>query len=228
MGIISIGKGCGQTHFVRDPSFLNINRITKEMLNITLNTTMYMCVVFFILTEIVVNVTPATHSVRLHGMSGHFSSTNYPRNYTNNYFCTYYINGPQRSTVCIQFDDFQLERRYDYVRVFDGPSLASRSIGNYSGTDGLHVRICSTSSAMSLNFTTDYSIVMAGFNARYWVVMHGCSELDLTNGYTISSNLIESNATFNCIKGFDFSGDNISICLENSTWSNTNVSCQPK
>ncbi|WAQ98400.1 AGRB3-like protein [Mya arenaria] len=169
-----------------------------------------------------------THSVRLYGMSGRFYSMNYPRNYVNNYYCAYYINGPQHSTVCIQFDDFQLEGCCDTVQVFDGPSDTSRSIGNYSGTNGLHVKICSTSSAMTLKLTTDYSISSAGFNASYWIVMHTCSELVITNGYANSTNLFGSNATFNCIEGFNFSGKNVSHCLENLAWSNTNVSCQPK
>ncbi|WAQ98401.1 NRP1-like protein [Mya arenaria] len=99
------------------------------MLNITLNITMYMCVVFFIITEIVVNVTSTSNIVWLQGMSGNVSSPNFPRNYPNNFNCTYYINGPQLSTVCIQFDDFLTEHCCDYVRVFDGPPDASRSIG---------------------------------------------------------------------------------------------------
>ncbi|XP_052791613.1 adhesion G protein-coupled receptor L3-like [Mya arenaria] len=81
---------------------------------------------------------------------------------------------------------------------------------------------------MSLKFTTDQYYSYTGFKARYWIVMHGCFDLVIKNGYTISTNLIGSNATFHCIEGFDFSGHNFSSCLENSEWSNINVSCQPK
>ncbi|WAQ98419.1 AGRL3-like protein [Mya arenaria] len=174
-------------------------------------------------------VSSSTRSVKLHGMSGRFFSVNYPSaNYTDNSSCTYYINGPLTSSVCIQFDAFQLEDCCDIVKIFDGPSDISGSIESYGGADGLNERICSTSSSMTVKFTTDGSLNRAGFNARYWIVMHGCNEMVIPNGYTNSSNQVGSNATFRCNDGFDFMGHNFSLCQENMTWSNTNVSCQPK
>jgi cubilin len=56
---------------------------------------------------------------------------------------------------------------YDYLDVYDGPSLTSPLIGRYCGDVVPTDQIRSTSNTMTINFITDFSVTRAGFRAVY-------------------------------------------------------------
>ena len=75
------------------------------------------------------------------------------------------------SFLCVRFQMFELEAHstcaYDYLDVYDGPSLNSPLIGRYCGHVIPTEQIRTTSNTMTINFITDFSVVRAGFRAVY-------------------------------------------------------------
>lgn len=69
-----------------------------------------------------------------------------------------------------RFMTFDLEAhsqcRFDYVDVFDGPSLTSPPIGRFCGST-VPDMLKSTGPSMLVNFVSDWSVSRAGFTAGY-------------------------------------------------------------
>ncbi|XP_066267224.1 chymotrypsinogen A-like isoform X1 [Branchiostoma lanceolatum] len=101
------------------------------------------------------------------GSSGTVASPSHPNSYANDLDCEYVFpaNG---QLLQITFNSFQLEAAsswtgscYDSVTVFDG----GNRIGEYCGSD--NPGTITTRSDVSIVFTSDYSVVGAGFSASY-------------------------------------------------------------
>lgn len=107
----------------------------------------------------------------LTGLSGEISSPGYPLEYSNNAECSWTIHVSDRSVVTLVFLDFQLENNegcnFDYVALFDGPTVLQRHIGNYCGNKRPPVTI-STSNQLLLVFKSDFNIGGRGFKAHYY------------------------------------------------------------
>lgn len=56
---------------------------------------------------------------------------------------------------------------FDYLDIYDGPSVTSPLIGRFCGDVIPTGQIRSTSNTMTLNFITDASVTRAGFSAVY-------------------------------------------------------------
>uniref|UniRef100_A0A8C5I3E7 CUB domain containing protein 2 n=1 Tax=Gouania willdenowi TaxID=441366 RepID=A0A8C5I3E7_GOUWI len=107
MRLPSLGTKDGLTS---RPVFKDSNYSTKE-------TTRYMC------------------GGVLTGLSGVIASPGYPEDYSNNADCSWSIHVSNVSVVTLVFWDFQLENNegcnFDFVAVFDGPTVSHRHLGKY-------------------------------------------------------------------------------------------------
>nr|VZI15896.1 unnamed protein product [Spirometra erinaceieuropaei] len=101
---------------------------------------------------------------------GIFSSPGYPNHYPPNRECTWRIEVPVGFAVLLTFYSFDLERGqncpYDYLEIFDGPSVYSPKLVGLCGV-GLPNPIRSTNSTMTVRLVTDAKVQKQGFAARF-------------------------------------------------------------
>lgn len=113
------------------------------------------------------NVAPCTgdspHSVTLTEDSDTFGCDGY----SNNANWTWYIDADGADHVVLTFESFTTEHNYDYVKVYEGNTVATSAlIGSYSGST-LPEPITSNSNQLTVTFTSDYSVTGSGFTASY-------------------------------------------------------------
>ena len=91
--------------------------------------------------------------------------------------------------ITLIFTAFYLESRYDWVRVYDGPTTSSPLLGSFTGTS-LPRDLTSTGGNMLITFTTNETIVTFGWSATYTTVVQGpCVNQTFTGTYgTITDN----------------------------------------
>ena len=87
-------------------------------------------------------------------------------NYHNNENYTFSITPPNAATVSLRFTTFGLEAGYDYLKVYDGPSVNSPLLANLSGTT-LPSTLTSTGGVITLQFHSDGATVGTGYTAIY-------------------------------------------------------------
>jgi len=88
--------------------------------------------------------------------------------YTNNLNITetFYPSTPGAS-IRFTFNSFATESGYDYLRIYNGTSTVDPLIGTYNGTTGPGtVTASNVSGALTFNFTSDISVVAAGWSAN--------------------------------------------------------------
>ncbi|XP_071347807.1 CUB domain-containing protein 2 [Trachinotus anak] len=107
----------------------------------------------------------------LTGLSGVISSPGYPQEYSNNADCSWAIHVSNTSIVTLVFLDFQLENNegcnFDFVALFDGPTVTHRHLGKYCGADK-PPNIVTTSNQLLVVFKSDFNIGGRGFKAYYY------------------------------------------------------------
>ena len=84
--------------------------------------------------------------------------------------CNWGITVPNGYSVKVVFSHFNIEKRYDYLRIYDGPSASSPLLMKLSGHFPTPFGVISTGSSLWLNFRTDFSISLPGFEANYTTV----------------------------------------------------------
>uniref|UniRef100_A0A0X3NN85 Tolloid-like protein 1 n=1 Tax=Schistocephalus solidus TaxID=70667 RepID=A0A0X3NN85_SCHSO len=99
------------------------------------------------------------------------ASPQFPDNYPPNSKCIWTISAPAGFFVVLKIMSFDLgdqsECAYDYVEIFDGPSLSSPFISKLCGA-GLSQMVYTTKNSRTLRFISDYGIQNRGFEATYW------------------------------------------------------------
>ncbi|XP_067220297.1 CUB domain-containing protein 2 [Chanodichthys erythropterus] len=107
----------------------------------------------------------------LTGLSGVISSPGHPQDYTNNADCSWTVHVSNQSVVSLVFLDFQLENNegcnFDYVALFDGPTVKHRHLGNYCGNERPPNTV-TTSNQLLVVFKSDFNIGGRGFKAYYY------------------------------------------------------------
>ncbi|TST47744.1 CUB domain-containing protein 2 [Bagarius yarrelli] len=107
----------------------------------------------------------------LTGLSGVITSPGYPLEYSNNAECLWTIQVSNRSVITLVFLDVQLENNegcnFDYIALFDGPTVQHRHIGNYCGNERPPNTV-STSNQLLIVFRSDFNIGGRGFKAHYY------------------------------------------------------------
>ncbi|XP_078540684.1 astacin-like metalloendopeptidase [Lissotriton helveticus] len=102
--------------------------------------------------------------------AGTISSPYFPNVYHANMDCSFYILAPAGYKVLLTFTSFAVEPdptcAYDSLSIFDGATTTSPLIGKYCGTR-LVPPVTSTGSSLLLQFHSDESLNMKGFQATY-------------------------------------------------------------
>ena len=96
--------------------------------------------------------------------SGTIYSTYRSSIYSNNMDCRWNLNS--NAVIEILFYYFTTHSAADYVSVYDGDSISSPLIGQFSGSS-LPAPITSSSTKLYVRFTSDGSSQYRGFSARY-------------------------------------------------------------
>jgi C1A family cysteine protease len=92
------------------------------------------------------------------------SSPDYPSDYPTDVDCDWTITVPSGQKVRLVFESFITEFNYDKVKVFDGDSNKSPSLGSFSG-NSVPTEVMSTGTQLHVRFNSDGSVTKKGFNA---------------------------------------------------------------
>ena len=85
-------------------------------------------------------------------------------NYANSQNVTMTFCSGNTDAIILQFSQFVLESGFDYVYIYNGPSVASPLIGSYTGSTSPGTAV-GTSGCITVRFTSDGSVTYAGFTA---------------------------------------------------------------
>ncbi|KAH9509854.1 hypothetical protein Btru_045434 [Bulinus truncatus] len=114
--------------------------------------------------------------------SGYIVSPGYPNLYPSNTTCYWIISTSSTKQILLSFSDLKIEEStncaYDYIKVLDGNSLQSQSLGQFCGNN-LPVSLRSRGSYMYILFKSDDSIAGRGFNAQFTSVQASSNVLQL-------------------------------------------------
>lgn len=90
------------------------------------------------------------------------------KNYYNDENYTWTIAPPGTATLVVNFSSFDVEAGYDYLYIYDGPSVSSPQISGspFSGTNSPG-SFTSSMGALTFRFTSDISTTKPGFRATY-------------------------------------------------------------
>ncbi|CAB3235739.1 unnamed protein product [Arctia plantaginis] len=101
---------------------------------------------------------------------GEIVSPTYNGNYLTNLLCEYKIRTSPATRIKIDFKQFSLERsfrcKYDYLKVYDGPSADSPFVGRFCGNT-YPATYTSSSNTLYIKFRTDRSNAAEGFRITY-------------------------------------------------------------
>ena len=86
--------------------------------------------------------------------------------YRNNMTCDKLIQPSGGGTITLTFTSFSTEAWYDFVRVYNGTTTSAPLLGSFSG-NALPRVLTANSGSMLIRFTTDGSVVAAGWSANY-------------------------------------------------------------
>ncbi|XP_055859668.1 cubilin-like isoform X2 [Biomphalaria glabrata] len=102
--------------------------------------------------------------------SGYIVSPGYPNFYPTNITCYWIINSATGAQVTFRVTDINIETSisctYDYVRVLDGNTSGSRSIGQYCGNNP-PLDLISSGQSLYVQFRSDGSVTGRGFKAEF-------------------------------------------------------------
>ncbi|MBZ3869821.1 Deleted in malignant brain tumors 1 protein [Sciurus carolinensis] len=108
-------------------------------------------------------------------LSGSFSSPQYPENYPTDIQCVWEIHVDKKFRIELTIPSLNLEDilgcPYDSVEIFDGPRIASLSMGKFCAPGA--VLFFSSSNIMTVVFRSDSMITNTGFQALFNVITHG-------------------------------------------------------
>lgn len=101
------------------------------------------------------------------GASGNlFDSGGAALNYSNDERLVWTIAPPGATNVTLTFNNFNTEDTWDYIYVYDGPSVWYPLIGYYTGSTNPGTLIAS-SGTMSIEFRSDCAVTAPGWNAAW-------------------------------------------------------------
>ncbi len=114
--------------------------------------------------------------------------------YAHNENWTYTIAPVGAATVTLTFTQFDTEANYDFLRIYDGPSVAAPLIGTYSGTTSPGT-VTSSGGTLTIRFTSDGSTYNSGWAAA-WVCTLNCSLTTQVNAPATNWQTDDFTATF--------------------------------
>ncbi len=119
----------------------------------------------------VVNAANLCQSTGSTGVGGVFYDSGGPNNdYQDNENCGFLINPPCGDVVNIDFAYIDIETSYDFISVYDGINQAAPLVYNFTGSVTNPPTITCNSGKAYVFFTTDFSVVMPGFEGTWTTV----------------------------------------------------------
>ncbi|KAK6170352.1 hypothetical protein SNE40_018764 [Patella caerulea] len=103
------------------------------------------------------------------GKDGTFQSPNYPQKYPKYSDCQWRIETAVGTKIQLTFDDFDVEKKYDYVDVYDGSNTDSTKLGHYAGKETPEVPL-SSGNILIVRLKADQSKEKKGFQATFTAV----------------------------------------------------------
>ncbi|XP_030840490.1 atrial natriuretic peptide-converting enzyme-like [Strongylocentrotus purpuratus] len=135
------------------------------------------------------------------GETRSISSPNYPNEYPNNAYYTWYITAPSNYSVLITFIAFNLESGYDHLSIGNGHTPGNLVAKTFSGQDiPASLRLYSSNSWM--RFTSDYSVKRQGFQLQLTVIP-GSLDLVVCPDGTSYNSTARCNSIDDCNDGSD-------------------------
>ncbi|CAG9792216.1 unnamed protein product [Diatraea saccharalis] len=124
---------------------------------------------------------------------GEIVSPSYNGYYLDNLLCEYKIVASPDSKIRIDFKSFKLESsvrcRYDYLKVYDGPSTNSKLVGRFCGSS-YPKSFVSSSNSLFIIFKSDHSATSEGFKISFETICQkiffGDSGIIKSPGYPFS------------------------------------------
>ncbi|XP_073784567.1 scavenger receptor cysteine-rich domain-containing protein DMBT1 isoform X1 [Danio rerio] len=104
--------------------------------------------------------------------TGELFSPRYPNNYPNNARCTWTIHSTGNTTVSLTFNDVDLEKCCDYIKVYNGPSIFHPFLGEIKEFRNQSFK--SSSHDLTVVFFSDHSVSGKGFHANWLFVEESC------------------------------------------------------
>jgi hypothetical protein len=98
--------------------------------------------------------------------SGIVSDNSRDANYENYTDCRKLIQLKDADYVNLVFTEFNIDKWYDYVRVYDGQTIDDKLLGEFTGTS-LPDPITSSGSTILIHFTTNGIVNASGWSASY-------------------------------------------------------------
>ncbi|MBN2215340.1 MAG: right-handed parallel beta-helix repeat-containing protein [Bacteroidales bacterium] len=121
------------------------------------------------------------------GDSGAISDQSFDQDYENNAECFKTIIVEEGKRIVHEFTEFDTEKGYDWVYIYDGEYPAGPTLGAFSGNT-IPGKVFSSGNKMLIVFRTDESITKAGWTADYRAVCPCIDEI-----FTADSGFIRSN-----------------------------------
>uniref|UniRef100_A0A8C5LCV7 Enteropeptidase n=1 Tax=Jaculus jaculus TaxID=51337 RepID=A0A8C5LCV7_JACJA len=100
-----------------------------------------------------------------------FTSPNFPNHYPNQASCVWNLHAQEGKNIQLHFQDFDLENIEDVVEIRDGEGEESLLLAVYTGP-GPVMDVFSTTSSMTVLFTTDKTLTKGGFKANFTTGYH--------------------------------------------------------
>jgi hypothetical protein len=120
--------------------------------------------------------------------SGQLLDNGLSSNYSNN-SNGYCIIHPNSSTAHISLNgNYNLENNYDYIRIYDGVGTGGTLLGTYTSNGTLSFEHSTPNSPITVQFTSDGSVVYSGFNLTI-----GCVEYLPIELYSFIANCDNNN-----------------------------------
>lgn len=122
--------------------------------------------------------------------TGSLSDNSGVAEYLNHADCQKLIQPVGADFITLSFIEFDIEANYDYVRIYDGPSISDPLLATLTGTS-LPDPITSSGGSMLVHFTSDYSVTRSGWSAEYT-----SGELEpvcLNQTFTLASGMVDDN-----------------------------------
>lgn len=125
------------------------------------------------------------------GTSGQLFDSGGPTgNYSNNQNCSFLINPGCAQSITLTFSSFQLEGCCDFFRVYDGTDATGTLLLTANGSS-LPGPVTANSGSMFITFSSDFSVVLAGWDASWTSVVPSTMP---TASFAVSNNNVLFNS----------------------------------
>lgn len=107
--------------------------------------------------------------------------------YANNTYCSWLIQPENSESVTLSFQEFETEKDYDGVVVYDGANNSASILGEFSGSS-LPSSLTSSGGSMFIEFLSDEALRSSGFEATYNTLVTGTNSINIPDYLNVYPN----------------------------------------